>query len=216
MLVTNYYIYIYLLLAYLIGAISSSIWLGKVFFKKDVRTIGSGNAGATNTFRVFGKAAGIIVLLIDIGKGTLAVLLPVIFTRIFSLDLIPRIAFLDNYQLLLGLGAALGHIYPIYEKFKGGKGVATLFGVILGIDPAIAGICVATFMLVFVITRKVSAGSLVASIAFTVAFIIIHNPWQFIDNLLVLIYPILVFYTHRSNIKRLIKGEEPDFTISKR
>lgn len=216
MLVTNYYIYLYALLAYFIGAISTSIWIGKIFFNKDVRTIGSGNAGATNTFRAFGKTAGVIVLLIDIGKGTLAVLLPTIFSRIFSLDLIPRIAFSDHYQLLLGLGAALGHIYPIYEKFKGGKGVATLFGVILGIDPKIAGICVAAFILVFVLTKKVSVGSMTASLAFAVAFIILHNPWQFFDNLLVLLYPILVFYTHRANIKRLIKGEEPDFTFNKK
>lgn len=216
MLVTNYYIYLYLLLAYLIGAISTSIWIGKIFFKKDVRNIGSGNAGATNTFRAFGKTAGVIVLLIDIGKGTLAVLLPVILSRIFSTDLIPRIAFSDHYQLLLGLGAALGHIYPVYEKFKGGKGVATLFGVILGIDPVVAGICAATFLAVFIITRKVSAGSLLASVAFTVAYIIIHNPWQFFDNLMALIYPLLVFYTHRANIKRLIKGEEPDFSFRKK
>lgn len=216
MTVTNYYIYIYILLAYLIGAISTSIWIGKIFFKKDVRTTGSGNAGATNTFRVFGKTAGVIVLLIDIGKGTLAVLMPTIFSRIFSLDLIPRIAFSDHYQLLLGLGAALGHIYPIYEKFKGGKGVATLFGVILAIDPAIAGICLGTFILVFVLTKKISAGSLVSSLAFAVAFIILHNPWQFFDNLLALLYPILVFYTHRANIKRLIKGEEPDFIFNKK
>lgn len=216
MLVTNYYIYLYLLLAYLIGAISTSIWIGKIFFKKDVRNIGSGNAGATNTFRAFGKTAGVIVLLIDIGKGTLAVLLPVILSRIFSTDLIPRVAFSDHYQLLLGLGAALGHIYPVYEKFKGGKGVATLFGVILGIDPVIAGICAAAFLAVFIITRKVSAGSLLASVAFTVAYIIIHNPWQFFDNLMALIYPLLVFYTHRANIKRLIKAEEPDFSFRKK
>ncbi len=216
MLVTNYYIYLYVLLAYFIGAISTSIWIGKIFFKKDVRTIGSGNAGATNSFRAFGKTAGIIVLLIDIGKGVLAVLLPTIFSRIFSIDLIPRIAFSDHYQLLLGLGAALGHIFPIYEKFKGGKGVATLFGVILGINPLIAVICFATFILVFVLTKKVSVGSLTASLAFTLAFIILHNPWQFFDNLLALLYPILVFYTHRANIKRLIKGEEPDFTFNKK
>jgi glycerol-3-phosphate acyltransferase PlsY len=216
MTVTNYYIYLYILLAYFIGAISTSIWIGKIFFKKDVRTIGSGNAGATNTFRAFGKTAGVIVLLIDIGKGILAVLLPTIFSRIFSLDLIPRIAFSDHYQLLLGLWAALGHIYPIYEKFKGGKGVATLFGVILGIDPMIAGICLAAFILVFVLTKKVSVGSLTASLVFAVAFIILHNPWQFFDNLMALLYPILVFYTHRANIKRLIKGEEPDFTFNKK
>lgn len=216
MLITNYYIYLYLLLAYLIGAISTSIWIGKIFFKKDIRTIGSGNAGATNTFRAFGKIAGIFVLLIDIGKGTLAVLLPVILSHLTSTDLIPRIAFSDHYQLLLGLGAALGHIYPVYEKFKGGKGVATLFGVILAIDPLIAGICAATFIAVFIITRKVSVGSLLASVAFAVSFMIIYNPWPFFDNLMALIYPVLVFYTHRANIKRLIKGEEPDFSFHKK
>ncbi len=215
-MVTNYYIYFYLILAYLIGAISTSIWIGKIFFKKDIRTIGSGNAGATNTFRAFGKTAGVIVLLIDIGKGTLAVLLPVILSHITSNDLIPRIAFSDHYQLLLGLGAALGHIYPVYEKFKGGKGVATLFGVILAIDPIIALICVTTFIAVFIVTKKVSAGSLLASVAFAVSYIIMHNPWQFFDNLMTLIYPMLVFYTHRANIKRLIKGEEPDFSFRKK
>lgn len=216
MLITNYYIYLYLLLAYLIGSISTSIWIGKIFFKKDIRKMGSGNAGATNTFRVFGKTAGLIVLLIDIGKGTFAVLLPVILSRISSFDLIPRMIFSDHYQLLLGLGAALGHIYPIYEKFKGGKGVATLFGVILGIDLLIAGICAATFIIAFIITRKVSVGSLLASVTFAVSFIIINNPWQFFDNLMTLIYPLLVFYTHRANIKRLIKGEEPDFSLRKK
>lgn len=213
MLVTNYYIYLYLLLAYLIGAISTSIWIGKIFFKKDIRKMGSGNAGATNTFRAFGKTAGVIVLLIDIGKGTFAVLLPVILSRISSNDLIPRMIFSDHYQLLLGLGAALGHIYPIYEKFKGGKGVATLFGVILGIDLLIAGMCAATFIIAFIISRKVSVGSLIASVAFAVSFIIINNPWQFFDNLMALVYPSLVFYTHRANIMRLIKGEEPNFSF---
>src|SRR5438105_1565234 len=112
--------------AYLIGAIPSSVWFGKFFYKRDVRQFGSGNAGATNTFRVLGATAGIIVLALDILKGVVAVLL----ANFFRGENFSSIQFL-YFQIGLGLAAGLGHIFPVYLNFKGGKGVATFFGVIL-------------------------------------------------------------------------------------
>ncbi|MBW7942243.1 MAG: glycerol-3-phosphate 1-O-acyltransferase PlsY [Candidatus Kuenenia stuttgartiensis] len=211
---SDYLFLIYLAVAYLIGAIPTSIWVGKIFFKKDIRSMGSGNAGATNTYRAFGKTTAIIVLFIDISKGWSAVMLPYLLNRWLSVPL-PVTYYIEYPEIILGLTAALGHVYPIYEKFKGGKGVATLFGAIIGMDYQIATICIVVFMLSFIFSRKISLSSMIAAITFTIAFLIFHAPYRIIDTLAIYMLPLLVIYTHRSNIKRLLKGEEPDFKFKK-
>lgn len=205
----------YLPLAYLIGSVPSAVWLGKLFFRTDVREHGSGNAGATNTFRTLGKAPGVIVLLMDIGKGLLAASLPMLGTRLLGLHP-PHVKDLTNVALLCGLAAAIGHIYPLFAGFRGGKGVATLFGVLIGIDYKIAGICLLVFLAEFIIFRWVSLGSILAAIAFAVAYIILRHPYTFLDNILVCIYPVLIIITHRTNIIRLIKRTEPRLSLSGR
>src|SRR5687768_13215686 len=118
-----------LLFAYLLGSIPSAVWIGKRFYGIDVREFGSGNAGATNTFRVLGKKAGIPVLLIDIFKGWLAVQLAYLSSyRIDSVEFV-------NLELVLGIAALIGHIFPVYVGFRGGKGIATLLGVVIGVHP---------------------------------------------------------------------------------
>jgi glycerol-3-phosphate acyltransferase PlsY len=212
---TTYLFIIYIIAAYLIGAIATSIWIGRIFYGKDVRTIGSGNAGATNTYRAFGRTTAIAVLLIDIAKGSIAVNIPAISSVLFNT---PPLHFneLEYPELVLGLAAVFGHIFPVYEKFKGGKGVATFLGIAIGIDMMVALICINVFAIVFLLYKKVSASSIISGIAFGVSLLIMKHPWNIIDNIIIIIYPLLIIYTHRANIKRLIKGEEPDFTFRKK
>ncbi len=202
-----------ILLAYLIGAIPFSVLVGKIFYKKDVRNEGSGNAGATNTFRVLGATAGIIVLALDILKGMAAVMLSVIF----CFRDCPGNHFL-YCQMLLGLAAALGHIFPVYLKFKGGKGVATFFGVVLYLFPLAALLCVVTFFIIFFISRYVSLSSIVASIAFAVSIFI----WYVKDKteLPLIVFgiaiPAIIIFTHRKNIHRLVSGTETKMYFTKK
>jgi glycerol-3-phosphate acyltransferase PlsY len=203
---------IYIAGAYLLGSIPTAIWYGRIFHKTDIRKHGSGNAGATNTIRTFGKKAGIIVLVIDIAKGSLAVLIPLLIT----VGMIPGPGWLFHPELALGLAAGLGHIYPIYEKFKGGKGVATLFGVILALSPLSALFAVISFILVFIFTKRVSLGSILSGVVFAVAYICITRSMLIGDYVLTLIYPLLIIYTHRSNIKRLMDGTEPKLSLGKK
>ncbi len=206
----------YLILAYLIGSIPTAIWYGRIFHQTDIRQHGSGNAGATNTIRTFGKKAGIIVLIVDISKGSLGVLLPFIISSIMGWEINYRFSWLFNSELAFGLAAGLGHIYPIYEKLKGGKGVATLFGVIMAISPLSALFAVISFVLIFIFTKKVSLGSILSGVVFAVAYICITKPMFLGDHIFTVIYPLLIIYTHRSNIKRLLNGTEPKLSLGKK
>lgn len=206
---------LYILLAYFIGAIPTAIWYGRIFHQTDIRKHGSGNAGATNIMRTFGKKAGIIVLLIDIAKGSLGVLLPTIVDAIIGRNTV-IVDFMWYPQLAFGLAAGLGHIYPIYEKFKGGKAVATLFGVILALSPLVALCAVLSFVLIFILSKRVSLGSIISAVAFAVAFMLLQQPLTIADYTLVCIYPLLLIYTHRSNIKRLLNGTEPKLSLGKK
>ena len=196
--------------AYLIGAIPFSVWIGKVFFGKDIRKEGSGNAGATNTFRVLGTVAGAIVLILDILKGATAVLLSKFLNNVDHSNLI-------FYQTGLGLTAAIGHIYPVYLRFKGGKGVATLFGVVLIIFPIGALSAVAAFTIIFLTTRYVSLGSMIASVVFMFSIFLFDERR---NDLPVIVFaiaaPVIVFYTHRKNIQRLLNGTENKISFSKK
>ena len=205
----------YILLAYLIGSVPTAIWYGRLFHQTDIRQHGSGNAGATNTIRTFGRKAGIIVLLIDIAKGSLGVLLPT-WIGLLHGEWKVNTDLLHQPQLAYGLAAGLGHIYPIYEKFKGGKGVATLFGVILALSPLVAACAVVAFVLLFIATKRVSVCSMASAVVFAVAFLVLNQPLTTGDYLLTFTYPLLLFYTHRTNIQRLLNGTEPKLSLGKK
>ena len=147
----------FLVLSYLIGSIPTAVWVGKRFYQKDVRDFGSGNAGATNTFRVLGYKAGIIVLLIDVIKGWIC-------AYVFARQLHP--SFLSNpavnTQISFGLAAIVGHIYPIFANFRGGKGVATALGIIIALHPEAAFSCIGVFIVVLLVSRIVSLSSMLA------------------------------------------------------
>ena len=196
------------LLAYFIGSIATSVWVGRWFFGKDVRQHGSGNAGATNTARVLGARVGIAVLLFDIFKGYLAVSLAILFydSDISSGQML-------QIQAFMGVSAIIGHIFPVYEGFRGGKGVASSLGAALAIVPVACIVAFVVFFLVFLATRYVSLSSVTAAISFpayTAFFIPGANPELVIFSCVV---ALILIYTHRSNIKRLIRREEKKFSI---
>lgn len=182
--------------AYLLGSIPSAVWYGKIFHKIDIRNMGSGNAGATNSLRVLGKKAGIIVLIIDLLKGVLAVL-------------IARAFFPENETIVLisGFVAILGHLFPIFAQFKGGKGVATSLGVVLAVYPLGALICIGAFLIVVFTTRIVSLGSLFGALAFLIAILILQ-PTNYPLQIFAAGVFILLTITHRQNAKRLFNGTE--------
>lgn len=198
------------ILAYLIGSISTAVWVGKIFFRKDIREFGSKNAGATNTFRVLGAKAGIPVLIIDIMKGILAVNLCTFFQCV---------GVHPNHQywfpFLLGFFAALGHVFPLYTGFRGGKGVAVLLGIVLGINPVPALISLGVFIVVFLITRIVSISSLLAGLVFPLTIYFLYRTTNIYILVFAIIVTLVLFFTHRKNIKRLIKGEEPKLFLKK-
>lgn len=186
--------------AYLIGSIPSALWIGKIFYKMDIRQQGSGNLGTTNTFRVLGKKPGIAVLLIDILKGTAAVLLP----------LLPFFADSTVHPLILGVIAAAGHMFPIFASFRGGKAVATSGGVILGYNLPLFLILIIVFVIALKLTKMVSLSSMIVSAA-AVIYVIGH--WMITGEyalfILVVVLAGFIFYRHRENIKRIKAGTEP-------
>ena len=206
---------IFLIVAYLLGSFPSAVWLGKTFYNKDVREFGSGNAGATNTFRVLGKKAGIPVLLMDIFKGWISVNLIIFVSdgcNPFSYD-VSSSQF--EVQLAFGIAAVIGHLFPIYTGFRGGKGIATLLGLLIGLSYPAALAAIVVFVLVFVISKYVSLGSILASSAFPiVVFFLINEPNSSLKIFSVFV-PILTLITHQKNIERLIRGEENKVTFDK-
>jgi glycerol-3-phosphate acyltransferase PlsY len=190
-------------LAYLLGSIPSSVWLGKALKGVDLREHGSGNAGATNAFRVLGKPIGTAVLLFDMCKGYLAVQLA------FLQHQIPPGT--ENWMLLkigLGLLAVLGHIYPVFAGFKGGKGVATMTGVALALHPYAALAAMGVYLLVFLVARISALGSLIAVLTYPVWIIWVFRSDSLSLRLFSLFVVLLVLITHRANILRLVRGEE--------
>jgi glycerol-3-phosphate acyltransferase PlsY len=196
------------LLAYLIGSIPTSVWVGKRFFRKDVREHGSGNAGATNTIRVLGWKAGIPVLVFDLFKGWLVVQLAYL-TNFY----IPKSDDFVTYQLILGGAAILGHIFPIYVGFRGGKGVATLFGIILALYPVPTLICIGIFLIIVLLTKYVSLGSITAGFAFPFVVILVFHTTTPSMIFFSLIVAVLLLFTHQKNIERLLRNEESKATF---
>lgn len=191
---------ILIIVGYLLGSIPSAVWIGKRFYGTDVREYGSHNAGATNTLRVLGRRAALPVFIIDAAKGYGAVML----AHITGLEGDPF------FFMKIGLTAAaiLGHIFPIFAGFKGGKGVATLAGCMLGIAPVPMLMGLATFMIVLAVTHYVSLGSITGGILFPVYILIIdgfHSPYKIIFGIAV---AAVLLITHRKNIRRLREGTE--------
>lgn len=200
---------LFILIAYLIGSIPTAVWVGKSWFGIDVRDHGSKNAGATNTFRVLGKKPGILVLLIDILKGALASWLPYCFYAGTSDEI-------TNLQIITSIVAVVGHVFPCFAQFKGGKGVATSLGVIIGLEPAAAGVCVAVFLLIFLTTHFVSLGAMIGALAFPLSLVLVFNRQSFWLLVFAHVLSLLVILAHRKNIQRLLKGEESKMRVFKK
>lgn len=192
-----------LVIAYLLGSVPSAVWVGQAFWGIDVREFGSGNAGATNTFRVLGPKAGIPVLLMDIGKGWLAVQIAVFLGSYPTAS-----QQFVNLKLALGVAALLGHIFPVYVGFRGGKGIATLLGILWGVHPQAALFCLCIFIFVFLLTRYVSLSSMVTAVAFPFIIMLFFNETTASMNIFGMAVAILVLVTHQRNIERLFRGEE--------
>ncbi|MBO0376839.1 glycerol-3-phosphate 1-O-acyltransferase PlsY [Staphylococcus warneri] len=198
-------IVVMLILSYLIGAFPSGLVIGKLFFKKDIRQFGSGNTGATNSFRVLGRPAGFVVTFLDIFKGFITIFFP-IWLPVYADG--PISTFFTN-GLIVGLFAILGHVYPIYLKFKGGKAVATSAGVVLGVNPILLLILAAIFFLVLKTFKYVSLSSIVAAICCVIGSLIIQD---YILLAVSGIVSIILIIRHKTNIVRIFKGEEPKIT----
>ncbi len=201
---------LFIFLAYLIGSIPSALWVSKYFFGIDIREYGSGNSGATNTFRVLGSKWGTIVMIVDVLKGVAATSLYVLVPYYLH-DEWDR----TNFMVGLGLAAVVGHIFPIWADFRGGKGVATLFGMILAIQPLVAVCCVGVFLLVLYLTRFVSLSSILASVAFAVLILFIFNEKEPLYRAFAIAVALLVILTHQKNISRLLRGSESKVPILK-
>ncbi|MGY6560641.1 MAG: glycerol-3-phosphate 1-O-acyltransferase PlsY [Luteibaculaceae bacterium] len=199
------------LLAYFLGSIPTAVWVGKRFYKLDIRNFGSGNAGATNTFRILGKKAGIFVLFFDALKGYLAAYtLPILF-EVNDFNNAPGII-----PILLGCTAIIGHIFPVFARFRGGKGIATLLGVVIGLHWESALFCVGVFLISFLTTRIVSVSSMLAAIFFPVCIFFIYPQDLWPIEYFSIIFGVVVLVTHRSNIKRLLGGEEQKIVLRKK
>ncbi|QNL49107.1 glycerol-3-phosphate 1-O-acyltransferase PlsY [Olivibacter sp. SDN3] len=203
-----------LLVAYLFGSIPTAVWLGQSFYGVDVREYGSGNAGATNTFRVLGAKAGAAVMLIDILKGWTATNLAY-FIGVSITGPTGSVLFI-NYQLALGVIAVMGHLFPLFAGFRGGKGVATLFGMVLAVHFQAAMLCVGVFLIILMLTRYVSLGSISAGFTFPFSIVFVfHTPYKSL-----LLYGmcicVLILVTHQKNIERLLKGTESKISLFKR
>jgi|TARA_B110000914_G_scaffold219831_1_gene228991 glycerol-3-phosphate acyltransferase PlsY len=197
------YIYFLIILAYLTGAFPSAVLIGKIFFKTDVREFGSGNAGATNTFRVLGKKAGIPVLILDIFKGWLVV------KYVFLINTPSQNIDLEfEHQLVFGIAAVIGHLFPIYTGFRGGKGIATLLGILIGIQPYAALLSFIVFLFVFIFSRYISLASIISSITFPIIIYFLSDSSDVSLIIFSIFVPLLALITHQKNIERLLRGEE--------
>lgn len=194
--------------AYLLGSIPTSVWVGKGFYGIDIREHGSGNAGATNTIRVLGWKAGLPVMIVDVLKGFAAVTL----IR-FVQSPPPGTDQFVNYQLMLGGAAVIGHIFPVFARFRGGKGVATLFGMILAISPFSTMVCAGVFLITLFLTKYVSLSSILAGFTFPVAVIVIFNTSVISMAVFSIAVSVLLVLTHQKNIGRLLRKEESKATF---
>ena len=209
-----------LIVAYLLGSIPSAVWIGKSFYGTDVRQEGSHNAGATNTIRVLGLLPGLIVLACDITKGWFAVYLS---SNVFGSFLKDWDWFNDfsYYSLTVAIVVVVGHALPFFAHFKGGKGVATMLGAVIGLFNNIIPFVLAVFVLTFILTHYISVSSMMAAISFPVLYLTSklwlpkHEDITVPMAIFSVIVAVFIIWTHRKNIKRLINHEEPKFQFKK-
>ncbi|MCA6461800.1 MAG: glycerol-3-phosphate 1-O-acyltransferase PlsY [Chitinophagaceae bacterium] len=198
-------------LSYCIGSIPTAVWISRAVHGIDIRDYGSGNAGATNTFRVLGSRLGSVVMLVDVLKGFIATSLYILLP-IYLVDELQR----TNFMIALGLAAVIGHIFPIWAGFRGGKGVATLLGMAIAIQPLVAACCLGVFLLVLFLTRFVSLSSILAGICFMVCILFIFNEKEPLYRIFAVMVALMVVVTHQKNIGRLIRGTESKIALQKR
>lgn len=191
---------IMIIIAYLIGSIPTGLIIGKLFYNIDIRQHGSGNLGATNTFRILGKNAGIFVTIFDVLKGTIPALFPMMFHQ-------------DIHPIIIGVAAVIGHVYPVYLKFKGGKAVATSAGVILGTNPLLFLIIAVIFFTLLFTTKMVSLTSILTSIANFIGTLFFDDKILMFVSLLIMI---VIIVRHQTNIKRIINGTESKINFNKK
>jgi len=206
-----YEISIAIVLAYLLGAIPTSVWTGRIFYGIDIRKYGSGNAGATNTMRVLGPKAGIPVLIFDVFKGWAAVKLGFVFGGYMMTE--------SNYMLfmlVLGVAATIGHIFPVYVGFRGGKGVATLLGVALGVHTGAALIVMGIFLFTLLVSSYVSFSSIIAGFSFPIAIVFIFKNNIIPLTIFSILVSVLLLITHQKNLDRLIRRQESKAKLFKR
>lgn len=204
------YIIASIVVAYLLGSIPTSVWIGKIFYGVDVRDEGSHNAGTTNTIRVLGYKAGIPVFIIDVLKGWAAIWITRDLSGLFS-ETTP-----DWLPVVSAAAAVIGHVYPVFAGFRGGKGVATLLGIGLGLFPYAALTAFGVFFVVLLLFGYVSLGSILAGISFPFIVNFIFPPSSIIYVLLSIAVAIFMPLTHVSNIKRLLNGTENKFLWKKK
>ncbi len=201
---------ILIIVAYLIGSIPTALIVSRHYFDIDIRDYGSGNMGATNTFRVLGKKYGSMVMVFDILKGMSAValynLLPFYIADDFART---------NLMVGLGIASVLGHVFPIFAQFKGGKGVATLFGMLLAMQPLIAVSCVGVFLLVLFLTRWVSLSSILSAVMLPICVLWIWNDDVVFYRVFAVLVAVMVVLTHQKNINRILRGVESRVPILK-
>lgn len=187
-------------MAYLLGSIPSGLWIGRKFFQIDIRQHGSGNLGATNSFRILGKKAGTIVLLMDLLKGSISVLL------LKQMDLH------GISPLIIALFAVVGHTYPLFANFKGGKAVATFAGVILAYQPVLFLIGLGIFILTLAISKMVSFTSM---LTISIGVLLTLYFQDIVLTIIALLADIFIIYRHRTNVQRILNGTEPKVDIFK-
>lgn len=188
---------LFIVIAYLLGSIPSGVWVGKLLYKKDIRNYGSGNSGATNAFRVFGKKAGTIVILLDFIKGIVATTLPIMFD-------------VDVHPLIIGLFSGIGHAYPIFANFVGGKAAATTGGIIFAVYPGYFLFAFTIFALSVYVTSVVSFSSMLFGVVLVIISFFAHD---IIFTLITLFMAAFLIYRHQENIERLKKGEEREVSF---
>jgi len=201
-----------ILFGYLLGSIPTAVWIGRRFQKIDIREHGSKNAGATNTFRILGKKAGIIVLIIDVVKGILASIFPILFNDFFEISY----TFLICLRLFSSIFSMVGHVLPIFAQFKGGKGVATSLGVLIGLQPLAALICICLFLFIFIVSKYVSLGAVASASFYPFIVYVVDSKVLFFEMIFTVLMSTAVIFTHRKNILRLIKGNENKMSLFKR
>ncbi|HWR74121.1 MAG TPA: glycerol-3-phosphate 1-O-acyltransferase PlsY [Bacteroidales bacterium] len=195
-----------LILSYLAGSIPSAVWAGRMFHGIDIREHGSGNAGATNTIRVLGWKTGVPVLIFDLAKGWLAASLPLF------LNAAPEGSQqMTALQIVCGMTAITGHLFPVFAGFRGGKGVATTFGVLLALHPFLTLSCAGIFLVVLLLSNYVSLSSMTAGVMFPVLLMTVFPTPYLLLKLFAVVVAIALIVTHRKNIGRLIRGEEKKF-----